>query len=110
MIYSQDIKAGTRFIVNGVTYTAETADLAHGYTVKYIVTARTDAGKRTRITLWGGDQVAVAPDIMPEARAWVADCQWADGDTCELLSDAAIRAGIDRHYDGGWAGFVASCG
>lgn len=47
--------------------------------------------------------------VMPEARAWVADCQWADGDSCEELSDATIKAGVDRHYDGGWAGFVASC-
>jgi hypothetical protein len=54
--------------------------------------------------------VTPAFDVMAEARAWVADCTWADGDTCEYLSDDTIRHGIERHYEGGWAAFIASCG
>ena len=57
--------------------------------------------------------LVVAPDVMAEARAWVDDCQWGEGEAMGSeagLSDATIRRGIDRHYAGGWAGFVASCG
>jgi hypothetical protein len=48
---------------------------------------------------------SATPAQVTEARAWVADCMWAD-DTASL-PDAAIVAGVQRHYDGGWAGFLA---
>lgn len=42
-----------------------------------------------------------------DARAWVADCTWVeDGEELKHLSDEEIRAGVERNYDGGWAGFV----
>jgi hypothetical protein len=44
------------------------------------------------------------PQQVADARAWVADCLWAD-DT-EHLSDAAIVRGVATHYDGGWRAFV----
>jgi len=43
-----------------------------------------------------------------DARAWVADCTWLD-DT-SALPDAAIVAGVQRHYEGGWAGCLAAAG
>ena len=39
-----------------------------------------------------------------EARDWIADC-WDDVDVASL-SDAEIRAGVQRHYEGGWAAFA----
>jgi hypothetical protein len=60
---------------------------------------------------WGSqDSIVRDSDVMAEARGWVADCQWADGDSGEHLSDATIQRGIERHYDGGWIAFVRSCG
>ena len=45
-------------------------------------------------------------DLMTEARGWIADCEWADDFDVDALTAEQIRRGIDRHYDGGWAGFV----
>ena len=50
----------------------------------------------------------MTPALRARARSWVADCVWADLETDDL-TDAALRAGIERHYDGGWAGFLADC-
>ena len=44
------------------------------------------------------------PDLYREARGWIADC-FDDVDVAEL-TDAEVRAGIQRHYEGGWAAFV----
>ena len=43
--------------------------------------------------------------LISEARGWVADCQWQD--ETDHLTDAQIKRGIERHYDGGWRAFVA---
>jgi len=45
------------------------------------------------------------PAELTEARAWIADCEWAD-DTTDL-TDAEVVRGIAYHYDGGWAGFIS---
>jgi hypothetical protein len=43
-------------------------------------------------------------------REWAADCLWLDVDEAEIfeLSAHTIIRGVDEHYDGGVAGFVAS--
>lgn len=52
-----------------------------------------------------------AEALMSEARAWVADCEWAeDAEDVAALPDAAIRAGVARHYAGGWEAFARDCG
>lgn len=43
--------------------------------------------------------------LITEARGWVADCEWQD--ETNHLTDAQIKAGVNRHYVGGWAQFVA---
>lgn len=48
----------------------------------------------------GGDM-----DLMAEARAWIADC--FDGVDAGALTDDEVKRGVQRHYAGGWAGFVA---
>ena len=48
-----------------------------------------------------------AADLMAEARAWLADLEWADEPDFAAMSDERIRAGVQRHYGGGWAGFAA---
>lgn len=51
-----------------------------------------------------------SPELIRAARGWVADCGWADladGDVADL-SDVQIVAGVNRHYAGGWAAFVAA--
>ena len=42
-------------------------------------------------------------------RDWIADCTWGGEDQDELdeLSDTAIIAGINRHYEGGVRQFLA---
>ena len=44
-------------------------------------------------------------DLISEARGWIADA-FSDVDA-DALSDKVVRWGIDNHYDGGWAQFVA---
>ena len=43
-------------------------------------------------------------------RDWLADCVWQDADTDTIaeLPNAAILRAVERHYDGGLAGFRAS--
>jgi hypothetical protein len=41
------------------------------------------------------------------ARAWALDCDWLDRDEIAELSARAIVRGIESHYDGGWAQFIA---
>lgn len=38
------------------------------------------------------------------AREWAEDCTWKDDP--RDASDAEIVHGINRHYDGGWDGFL----
>jgi len=45
--------------------------------------------------------------LLNAARDWIADCQWAGDIDVAKLSDDAVRAGIQVHYDGGWAQFIA---
>jgi hypothetical protein len=41
------------------------------------------------------------------AREWVADCQWLEEpEDLEELEPERVRAGVEKHYAGGWAGFV----
>lgn len=49
--------------------------------------------------------------VYAEAYAWIADCHWADllGEEVPDLTFTQVRRGIDRHYEGGWWAFVASC-
>ena len=49
----------------------------------------------------------ISAQHIADARDWIADCEWAD-DTSGL-TDAQVLRGIARHYDGGWAGFIADC-
>ena len=48
--------------------------------------------------------------IYDQARAWIADCTWADQPDVDSLTDEQVKRGIERHYDGGWAGFIADAG
>ncbi len=44
-----------------------------------------------------------------EMRDWISDCTWGDLDPEEIddLPDEAVVRGVDTHYDGGVAGFLA---
>ncbi len=46
-------------------------------------------------------------DLIKEARAWLADLEWADEPDFDAMTDEQIRRGVGRHYDGGWAGFAS---
>ena len=46
-------------------------------------------------------------DLMTEARAWLADLEWADEPDFAAMSDEQVKRGVNRHYDGGWAAFAA---
>ena len=50
-------------------------------------------------------------ELIAEARAWVAECIWADLEPEDVadLTDAQIRRGVNRTYDGGWQQFVRDC-
>jgi hypothetical protein len=46
---------------------------------------------------------SASAEMMAEARGWLEDCfDDLPGD----LSDAEVVKGVNRHYDGGWAGFA----
>jgi hypothetical protein len=45
--------------------------------------------------------------LIKEAREWVAECMWReDPEELDELTDAQIKRGVNRHYDGGWSGFI----
>lgn len=48
--------------------------------------------------------VGVSSVVVAEMREWIADC-WPSDET-GVLTDAAVVAGVARHYEGGVAGFV----
>jgi hypothetical protein len=48
-------------------------------------------------------------ELINEARAWLADLEWADEPDFSVMTDEQIWRGVNRHYDGGWAGFTADC-
>jgi len=52
---------------------------------------------------------SITPQQVAEARAWIADCGWADLTPAKVqrLTRAQVIAGIARHYEGGWAAFIA---
>lgn len=54
-----------------------------------------------------GQHVPGGEWLIHEARGWIADCFGADVDVA-LLSDRAVIEGVQRHYEGGWAAFVAT--
>lgn len=47
-----------------------------------------------------------ASEQVAEARSWAADCGWRDQEYLDDYSDEEIVAGVARHYDGGWSGFI----
>lgn len=46
------------------------------------------------------------PELISAARSWAADCQWLDSEEIADLTDAQVVAGVQQHYDGGWAQFT----
>ena len=48
-----------------------------------------------------------APEV-PAMREWIADCEWGENaDDLATLTDAEVVVGIQRHYAGGVAQFIA---
>lgn len=47
--------------------------------------------------------------LADEARAWLAEIEWADLNRAEALQlpDEHAIAAVERHYDGGLAAFIA---
>ena len=46
--------------------------------------------------------LVVTEQVLCEARGWVGDCAWREEpQELDELPDAAILAGLDRHYAGG---------
>ncbi len=50
-------------------------------------------------------RIEATPEEIADARAWAEDCSWKDEDNLKDYSDEEIVRGVNRHYDGGWAGF-----
>lgn len=48
--------------------------------------------------------------VVEEMRAWLLDCTFADADADDIgeLSPSAVLGAVERHYDGGTAGFLAA--
>lgn len=46
--------------------------------------------------------------LISAARSWAADCEWLDldGEDIADMSDAQVVAGVEAHYEGGWAAFA----
>ena len=46
-------------------------------------------------------------ELNTAAREWVSECTWKeDPEDLEDLTDAEVRRGVNRHYEGGWQQFV----
>jgi hypothetical protein len=59
------------------------------------------------VTAWEARAAAAAQaELISAARSWAADCEWLDGEDIADMSDAQIVAGVEAHYDGGWAAFA----
>ena len=58
---------------------------------------------------WAERQSAYTVAQIQAAREWMKDCEWRDLDADEIddLDADEVIAGVDRHYVGGWSGFVA---
>lgn len=54
------------------------------------------------------DRITLTAAEIAEARAWIADCMWADLEPEDIaeLSDAVVISGVARFFDGGLAAFV----
>ena len=52
--------------------------------------------------------VPLADEVRGNALGWISDCSWGDLEEGERpdLTDLEIVRGIQRHYDGGWDGFI----
>jgi len=52
------------------------------------------------------------PETVTAARAWLADCTWADADdgVIAALTDACVMRGVARHYEGGVPAFMSYAG
>ncbi|MBD2078432.1 peptide ABC transporter substrate-binding protein [Leptolyngbya sp. FACHB-17] len=49
-----------------------------------------------------------APQIV-QAREWMLDCSWRETeDELEELFDLEVVLGVEKHFDGGWRGFLES--
>lgn len=48
------------------------------------------------------------PEVITEARDWIADCSWNDLDPEEIeeLTDEEVLKGVKKHYSGGLEGFL----
>ena len=52
--------------------------------------------------------MVASPVQLQEARDWIADCEWGEEytpDDIARLTATQIIIGVNRHYEGGWAGF-----
>lgn len=56
-----------------------------------------------------GRGTGMSDQLLREARAWIADCTWADDIDAYSLTGDQVRRGVQRHYEGGWAAFAADC-
>ncbi len=65
----------------------------------HVAEALEDMDGSQRTARWAGTHEATALEF---AREWIADCGWADDVDARLLTDAQVRRGVERHYDGGW--------
>ena len=57
------------------------------------------------------DLAARPREAAADARAWLLDCEWAEGDdahdTIRLLNAVGLIAAVERHYEGGYRQFLA---
>lgn len=51
----------------------------------------------------------ITPALIAQARNWLADLDWADREHIDfaVLTAEEVQWAVERHYHGGWAGFVA---
>jgi len=56
------------------------------------------------------DLAARPREAVRDARAWLLDCEWAEGEDAveeiQVLNALGIIMAVERHYDGGWKAFL----
>ena len=69
-----------------------------------------DAVKPGYIAFSLGVSFQISPEVVRDMRDWAAECVWNDSDDLDEMDDITVIRGVNRHYDGGLAAFMADCG
>lgn len=61
------------------------------------------------VLAWSSALERIPAELISAARSWAADCDWAEeAEDIADMTDLQVVAGVQAHYEGGWAAFAAA--